>query len=152
MIVFHFGIPSIIFVLLCSIKTESVVFEIEVDSDPNILAADGCVGQFPSCFPIASGSIELFKAKQFNLSLTKWKFNKYCNCSFPPRREKLHIIQYLHIPKTGSSINWFLHDYYDCFVNSSNPCSSFLSTVSLSFHSIELTELFDHFGILFSAK
>ena len=54
-------------------------------------------------------------------------------CDLPPRDQQ-PLLQYLHIPKTSTSINWFLHDYFDCFnqFNDSNePCSKWLENVNL---------------------
>jgi hypothetical protein len=50
-------------------------------------------------------------------------------CTMPPQ-EKLPTLQFLHIPKTATSINWFLHDYFDCLPpNASSPCMKWLETV-----------------------
>ena len=40
------------------------------------------------------------------------------------------MIQFFHIPKTGTSINWFLHDYFNCLErNATQPCMKWLETV-----------------------
>jgi hypothetical protein len=51
-----------------------------------------------------------------------------------PPQNKLPLIQFLHIPKTGTSINWFLHDYFDSLPeNATVPCMKWLGTVSHPF-------------------
>ena len=62
-------------------------------------------------------------------------YTKFCGlilnirCHLPPRKKE-ETLQFLHIPKTGTSVNWFLRDYFDCTVsNDSNPCDEWLQTV-----------------------
>lgn len=57
------------------------------------------------------------------------------SCLFP-RQERLDALQYLHIPKAGTAINWFLHDYFHCSGEdevspSPDPCPRWLETVSM---------------------
>jgi len=55
-----------------------------------------------------------------------------------PPRQKEEVLQYLHIPKTGTSLNWFLRDYFNFLseeelkTNSmTDPCLNWLQTVGL---------------------
>jgi hypothetical protein len=46
-----------------------------------------------------------------------------------PPQQRLQSLQYLHIPKAGTSLNWFLHDYFDCLdANATSPCMKWLET------------------------
>ena len=111
------------------IRDHSVQFDIYSDSNPLELALRGCKNEYESCVPLASGAIELQMSVKYGNRLKNWLWNDLCNCSFPPR-EKQPALQYLHIPKSSTSINWFLHDYFNCSNDNSasNPCSSWLLT------------------------
>lgn len=49
-----------------------------------------------------------------------------------PPRDKKAALQFLHIPKTGTSFNYLLHDYFDCLVmeNNTDGCSEWLDVPS----------------------
>lgn len=109
------------------IENDPIAFEITATSDVLEVASRGCQGQYQSCMRLAAPGIELYSHHNFGTPLDNWRYDKYCKCSMP-KQEKLDIIQYLHIPKTSTSINWALHAYFeDCKVNMSNPCSAFLT-------------------------
>lgn len=106
-------------------------FYVDENTNPFQLASSTCENKHLNCMAIGVPAIELFKARNFNATLKNWKFNEFCNCDMPPRPEKLPFIQFVHIPKSGSSINRFFHDYYDCSYNreDENPCSGFVNKV-----------------------
>lgn len=96
-------------------------------ADAHTSAALLCEDKAASCYPILSGALELEKHRAFGSALQGWVESSLCKCLMPPR-EKQEMLQYLHIPKTGTSINWFLHDYFDnCGANESNPCPNHLT-------------------------
>jgi hypothetical protein len=90
----------------------TVSFDIYNDSDPLILAQQGCRGQYPSCMAMSVPVLRLAMNRQFQHPLSGWQYSEYCQCNMPPQ-DKQHVLQYLHVPKSGTSINWFLHDYFD---------------------------------------
>ena len=131
-----------IFSLLLTVASLEMDKKIEFDenSDPYLLAKDGCINEYESCMIMAEKSIERYQARMYNKELIGWRFNKYCDCSLPKRDEKLEVIQFLHIPKTGTSLNWFFRDYFgNCTddinsesgdFSSEEPCVKWLSNVS----------------------
>jgi hypothetical protein len=94
-------------------REDEVSIEIDEHSDPVAVAAESCRGEHASCMFVAANAIERYQALQYNKSLVGWRFNEHCNCSLPPRPAKQDILQFMHIPKTGTAFNWFLRDYFD---------------------------------------
>lgn len=131
-------ILSTIYLLACISLLNGVIvedeaaieFEILPDTDPVVLGELGCQNRYPSCARLAVPSIQKFKNIKYGDELLNWRYNSHCQCDLPPQKA-LSKIQFVHIPKTGTSLNWILHSYFDnCLVNLSNPCSSFLTNVS----------------------
>jgi hypothetical protein len=110
----------------------AIEFEISEDTDAHQLAQQGCLSRYLSCERLAVPSIQKYKHMRFGNELYNWRYNEHCRCNFPPQKA-LSKLQYLHIPKTGTSFNWLLHSYFDnCEIDQSNPCSRFLTNVSIS--------------------
>jgi hypothetical protein len=88
--------------------------DIHESSDPHALAVLSCAGSlFESCYDLSKAAIELEKNRLFEHPLVDWTYSDICGCYMPPR-EKKKALQFLHIPKTGTSFNYILHDYFDC--------------------------------------
>ena len=87
---------------------------------------------FKKCLhSICISVLELDKSMSRGVKLENWRESRFCNCAMPSQ-EKLGYLQYFHIPKCGTSINWFLRDYFgNCEEDeSSDPCPRWLSNVS----------------------
>ena len=137
-----------------SVKADLVSVEILPDSNPSELADAQCPSEFEYCKPLLTHSAELYLYKQYNKPLTNWSYNEICQCMFPPQTNAtmLKVIQFLHIPKTGTSFNFFLHSYFDnCSTDETHPCpywltnvryylyyytAASLSTILISYHTI----------------
>ena len=120
-----------------SIKADLVSVEILPDSNPSELADAQCPSEFDYCRPLLTHSADLYQYKQYNKPLTNWNYNEICQCMFPPQSNatKLKVIQYLHIPKTGTSFNFFLHSYFDnCSTDETHPCPHWLTNVRFYVH------------------
>ena len=120
------------FSLLHNTASDLVSVEILPDSNPSELAESHCPLKFDYCKPLLTHSAELYQYKQYNKPLTNWSYNEICQCMFPPQSNatKLKVIQYLHIPKTGTSFNYFLHSYFDnCSTDETHPCPHWLTNV-----------------------
>ena len=118
--------------LLHNTASDLVSVEILPDSNPSELADAQCPSEFDYCKPLLTHSAELYQYKQYNKPLTSWGYNEICNSMFPPQTNatKLKVIQYLHIPKTGTSFNFFLHSYFDnCSTDETHPCPNWLTNV-----------------------
>lgn len=119
------------FVALCMLAMKplgerAVEFQIFDSTNPEDLARTGCNQDYESCYHIAVAAIQLQKSRMFSSALEGWSWSDTCGCSLPPR-EKQQVLQYLHIPKSSTSINWFLHDYFECTAqNSTEPCPRWL--------------------------
>jgi len=110
------------------VSTGSVEFVVHPDTDAVAVSEVGCAGKRISCSYFARPLIELQKHELFGGPLHSWRYCDTCRCMMPPQT-RLDKIQFLHIPKTGTSINWFFHDYFDCAIsNSSQPCSQWLES------------------------
>jgi hypothetical protein len=95
---------------------------LDATSDPYQLSLGLCQTLPRNCMYLAVNYLEREQARQFQLPLPGWIFDPLCNSMRPPRLEKLPYIQFMHIPKTGTSINWALHGYFDCDVDELTPC------------------------------
>lgn len=121
---------------------------IYADSDVQYLARTSCRDSvFESCVELTEAAIQLEKNKQFGHLLVNWKYNEICGfpmmqhfdflvisyehilirCYMPPRRKK-EMLQFMHIPKTGTSFNYLLHDYFGCLSleNNTDGCVQWL--------------------------
>ena len=112
---------------------DEVSIEIDEHGDPKLVAAEICKNEYYSCMHVAVNAIERHQAILYNKELKDWKFNEHCNCSLPPHNSstKHEILQFLHIPKTGTAFNWFLHDYFENCTDldmSQEPCTRWLSS------------------------
>jgi hypothetical protein len=113
-----------------------VTIDIDEFGDPELMAAETCKNEHVSCMYVAVNAIERHQAIIYNKELKDWRFNEHCNCNLPPRNSsaKHDILQFLHIPKTGTAFNWFLHDYFDnCTTDadtSDEPCTRWLSVAT----------------------
>ena len=113
---------------------DEVSIEIDEHSDPVAVATESCRGEHASCMFVAANAVERYQALRYDKPLVGWRFNEYCNCSLPPRPAKQDILQFMHIPKTGTAFNWFLRDYFDnCTdtgdtgdADSGEPCTRWL--------------------------
>jgi hypothetical protein len=91
-----------------------------IDQDVELVCSGQEGSMRKSCFRTLEPALALRRALESENSAPKdWRFDKTCGCHLPPR-QALTVIQYLHIPKTGTSINWFLHDYYGHFCHKPN--------------------------------
>jgi hypothetical protein len=111
---------------------DAVTFNIYEDSDAFQLGLAGCKNEPDNCMYLAVNAIERYKSGLYGSQLEGWRYNEVCKCQMPPRPEKQELLQFLHIPKTGTSLNWFLHDYFieDCGANESpDPCPRHLANV-----------------------
>lgn len=93
---------------------ESVTVEFSEDSDIWEITEDACLGRPAYCKNLLYGSLELEMSKLYGKPLSSWKWSEPCGCMMPQNRTKLKHIQHMHVPKAGSSINWFFRDYFDC--------------------------------------
>lgn len=102
-------------------------------SDSEAVARNACIGKSSTCFVLASKAVERSISEQFGKELTGWRYNDICQCQLPSRK-KIEVIQYLHIPKTATSINFFFQDYFDsCPKSDETPCPFHISNVIISF-------------------
>ena len=109
--------------------TTKIFMPEEID-DPFAFARSTCTGKYINCLPMVSHAVQVYQAKSFGIPLVAgfdgWKQNDHCGCSIPAKpRTSMSMFQLVHIPKTGSSINYFLHDYFPgCELpnNATNPC------------------------------
>lgn len=124
--------------LLCStIKGDDQAVVVDESTNPIELARQICINSRDTCLNLVFPLIELEKSSLFNIELNNWQYNEACGCPLPPQTKLSHL-QYFHIPKSGTSINWFLRDYFDnCnSVNmgivslSEDPCPLWLETVN----------------------
>jgi len=123
-------------ITLCCFRGEGNEQTVTVDSSttPPALAQDICINSRDTCLNFVLPVIELQKFLLFSSNLTDWHYNEACGCFLPPQT-KLSNLQYFHIPKSGTSINWFLRDYFDdCeggspSLISEDPCPSWLTNV-----------------------
>ena len=102
-------------------------------SDPYVIAEESCQNEYMSCMYTAVNAVERVQALRYNKELKDWRFNEHCNCSLPPRPQKHEILQFFHIPKTGTAFNWFLHDYFENCTDTvtehgGEPCSRWLES------------------------
>jgi hypothetical protein len=104
---------------------------INASTDPYELAVQYCSERPPNCMHLVVNYIERVQARRLNLTLPGWSYDEHCKCYRPPRLEKLSYLQFMHIPKTGTSINWALHGYFDCELSTrTDPCSQHLRNVN----------------------
>ena len=124
---------------LTSIAAESFEQEVAVQESTNPLELTKklCVNSRNTCSNFVHPIIELQKFHLYNTELKDWVPSAACGCMLPPQLKLPHL-QYFHIPKCGTSLNWFLRDYFDnCDIQSPNeahsndPCPSWLENVSL---------------------
>ena len=60
-------------------KNETLVkFEIYADTDPYLLAEEGCKNEYISCMFLSVNSIELYKSKLYGLALNGWGESDLC--------------------------------------------------------------------------
>lgn len=108
----------------------AIEFTVNETSDPIKVANEGCKNYERYCIFIAANSIQLFMAEHFNHKLIDWRYDDLCSCSMPPRYNRVEPLQYLHIPKCGTSFNWYLHNYFkECPRNETHPCPQWMETV-----------------------
>lgn len=125
----------VIALLLLKTKGNDQVVVVDTFTNPTELAKQICINSRDTCQNLVFPLIELEMHSLFNSELKDWRYNAACGCSLPPQIKLSHL-QYFHIPKSGTSINWFLRDYFDnCNVDlgsslSDDPCSSWLETVN----------------------
>lgn len=109
---------------------EMIEFEVYPDTNTMNLVSLACEGKYQSCSRLSIPAIDFYKLENFQIPLYNYRYNEICKCLLPPQ-SKVKQLQLLHIPKTGTSINWLLHSYFDdCYINISNPCSNFLRNAS----------------------
>lgn len=120
----------------CQKVDDKVYFQITADSNPYLLAKNNCKNEYPNCMNLAVPTIELILFEKYGKPLSshgnhdqKWKYNQLCHCMFPPTPfQKPGLFQYFHIPKTGTSINFFLHDFFEnCSTSTKIPCPKWLT-------------------------
>lgn len=97
-------------------------------SDSRWKAEEVCLDSRNACIRYVFPVLELDKSMSRGVKLENWRESRFCNCAMPSQ-EKLGYLQYFHIPKCGTSINWFLRDYFgNCEEDeSSDPCPRWLS-------------------------
>ena len=84
------------------------------DTDPEVVAVEACRDMpFEDCHSMMVSAIELQQHILFSKPLHNWTYSNICGCKMPPRKQK-DILQFLHIPKSGTSFNFLLHDYFNC--------------------------------------
>lgn len=132
---------------------EYIDIAIYADSDPLRLVELSCRDNiFESCKQYVLSAVMLEKSRLFGHPLQDWSYSDICRyvlplhlilksliklnmlcgfyrCHMPPR-EKKAALQHLHIPKTGTSFNFILHDYFNCSVDptSSQGCREWLES------------------------
>lgn len=118
------------------------------------LAREKCQNEREWCTNLVEPAIQLVMNNLYDYPLISWKWSETCKygnfclilnsiypiltlsfdrCLTPGLTENLNVIQYLHIPKSGTVINWYLRDYLNCSADDldfSPPCSEWLDTVS----------------------
>ena len=132
--------------LLHNLSSDLVSVEILPDSNPSELADAQCPSEFEYCRPLLTHSAELYQYKQYSKPLINWTYNEICRCMFPPHSNatKLKVIQYLHIPKTGTSFNFFLHSYFDnCSTDETHPCPHWLTNVRIYLYYTKFPHIHD---------
>ena len=135
-VTFHLVVLLLSIPIVVSVD-QSVIADIQglvvsVSTNPYLLAQDICKNSSDSCMYIAVNAIERKKSILLGEALEGWRLADQCHCMMPPRLAKLPLLQFLHIPKTGSSINWALAGYFDnCSETFStlNPCPRHLTDV-----------------------
>ena len=111
-----------------------LMMNFDENSDPFVIAEESCQNEYMSCMYTAVNAVERVQALRYNKELKGWRYNEHCNCSLPPRLQKQEILQFFHIPKTGTALNWFLHDYFENCTdmmqteNGGEPCSRWLES------------------------
>ncbi len=127
---FYIGIVIYVIQMASGIIQKEVV--IELNSDPNLLAIEACGDKYSSCVLNTINAIKLQKHLLYGVPLQDWTISEVCGgCLMPSKPlQTLDVIQYLHIPKCGTSINFFLHDYFEnCSTSRSDPCPRWLTSV-----------------------
>ena len=109
----------------------SLRVEFDENSDPYTIASGVCNGKPKSCFILLEAAIILNQNKLYRKELKHWRWVEEFQIWMPPR-EKETLFQHFHIPKTGTSIVWFLSDYLECESDPFNPCSVSTTTVHIS--------------------
>lgn len=110
---------------------------VDESTNPMELSRQICINSRDSCQNLVLPLIQLEKYSLFNIKLDNWRHNEACGCLLPPQTKQSYL-QYFHIPKSGTSINWFFRDYFEncndevnVRVNvSGDPCPTWLETVS----------------------
>ncbi len=121
------------------------------DSNASELATLACANSdAESCVALAEAAIQRHQHRLFGFPLPNWTYSETCRCAkltfssrkllrfilkyrcmMPPRR-MLPAIQFLHIPKTGTVFNRFLHSYFGCELPAgSDPCPKWMNEVKL---------------------
>ena len=105
--------------------------DLGIDTNPDDEAELLCKGAIDSCKAYVKFAIERLLVKKYGASATFLVnkkldvINPICNILMPVR-EKPKIVEYLHIPKAGTSLNWILQNYWeDCLQSppdSGDPC------------------------------
>ena len=109
---------------------------VQESTDSIALSKQICAYSTFTCTNFVRPVIELQKHEKYGHDLLGWRFNDACKIFLPPQ-VKLPVLQYFHIPKSGTSINWFLRDYFDgCGVKSKeeDPCPVWLKNVRSTVH------------------
>lgn len=101
-----------IFAVLWLAKGKEHEVFVDTATIPLALASEICRNSGNKCTKLVRPLIELQKFSLFNSELKDWTHNEACGCHMPPQL-KLPNLQYFHVPKCGTSINWFLIDYFD---------------------------------------